>query len=82
MDRIGPAEVNAVRRDVAQGLVISLGVVPPNKGGDLTLELHRCLVDIQVYVLFSVAMIPLNLPVGLRRRLRDAKVTFILDFIG
>ena len=65
-DRFSPAEVDVVGRDVAQGFVVSLGVIPADERPDLTLQLHRRLVHIEIHPLLATAMISLDLPVGLR----------------
>jgi hypothetical protein len=47
-DAFSPPAVYIVRRDVAKGLVVPLGVTPGDEPGDLNLQFTRCLPAIEV----------------------------------
>jgi len=77
MDRISSSEVHVFRCDVAQGLVIALGVVVVDESLDLRLQFPGRLPDDEVDAFLAGTMVAFNLPVGLRM-IGEARICPIL----
>jgi len=65
VDGISSSEVHIIRCDVAQGLVVTPGVVVVDEDGDFPLQLPGCLPDNEVNAFLAGTMVAFDLAVGL-----------------